>query len=79
MENRYKVEYIDNNDPDGYSWTLRISCDGKIIEEYNDGGEPEDNYFARDWNWVLSELQRAYKLGFEHGIESMMDNPNDKD
>lgn len=33
----------------------------------NDGGEPEDRYFTRDWAWVDAALQAAYDSGFVAG------------
>jgi hypothetical protein len=37
---------------------------GEPVEEIGtDGGEPEDNSFARDWSWVAPALQAAYELG----------------
>ena len=52
---------------DGDDW----GCDRTIltietedgVTEYYDCGEPEDNTFGRDWNWVPTELERAYKKG----------------
>jgi len=41
---------------------LHISHNGQKLEEYCDGGEPEDNTFTRDWSWVPKELRRAYAL-----------------
>ena len=28
-----------------------------------DGGEPEDQSFGRDWNWVPGALEQMYQLG----------------
>ena len=44
---------------------LIIFHDDKEIASYCDGGEPEDNFFLRDWSWVASELKRAYELGMQ--------------
>lgn len=46
---------------------LTITHRGKVLAEYLDYGEPEDNSFRRDWLWVNGELTKAYKLGFEDG------------
>lgn len=46
---------------------LLIEHNGEVIEEFYDGGEPEDNSFYRDWNWVAGMIERAYKLGLEDG------------
>ena len=35
-----------------------------LVEEF-DCGEPEDNTFDRDWNWVSGAIEQAYKLGRE--------------
>jgi hypothetical protein len=64
---RYIVEQSEMNDD--YRSKLTIIVDNEVSNEFWDGGEPEDNYFFRDWGWVASELERAYKLGFEHGKE----------
>lgn len=46
---------------------LEVWHDGKIIAEHYDGGEPEDNYFMRDWNWVSFLIERVYELGLIDG------------
>ena len=33
--------------------------------EHWDGGEPEDNSFVRDWDWVEDELMKAYQQGLK--------------
>ena len=43
-----------------------IKLDTDVVG-YVDGGEPEDNTFARDWDWVAGALHRAYSLGVTHG------------
>jgi len=48
-------------------YVMRIIHNGEIIQEEYDGGEPEDSSFVRDWNWVPSAIEKAYKLGFEDG------------
>lgn len=61
----YNVYFKD--DEDGrFQSTLVIDVDG-VIAEYMDGGEPEDNSFNRDWDWVPTELERAYKQGLKDG------------
>ena len=44
---------------------MKVIHNGKVIEEYYDGGEPEDNSFVRDWSWVPDAIEKAYKLGIE--------------
>ena len=63
----YKTEYEYTDTLWGGFTDLVISHDGEEIERYNDRGEPEDNSFRRDWNWIASELYRAYKLGVRDG------------
>lgn len=46
---------------------LQIHYNGKLIQEECDGGEPEDNSFDRDWNWVAKALVEAYNLGYKDG------------
>ena len=41
---RYLVEFTDDDKP------------ARIVG--SDGGEPEDQTFGRDWNWVCGELNR---------------------
>ena len=82
MANRLKAEYVGWNDftseeriqrfgkrVDEWSCptTLRITVDDKVVFEETDGGEPEDNSFMRDWNWIAGEIINAYRLGMEHG------------
>ena len=47
-----------------------LEHNGEIIDEYWDGGEPEDNSFYRDWGWVPGAIEKAYKLGLEDGKKS---------
>jgi hypothetical protein len=58
-----KLEEIDNG------WeprtVMKVIHNGKEIMEKYDGGEPEDNSFARHWNWVPFAIEKAYKLGME--------------
>ena len=39
--------------------------DGDEKREYMDFGEPEDNRFHRDYDWIKPELERAYEAGKE--------------
>ena len=59
------LELEDNKWQDRY--VMKVIYNGEIIEEYYDGGEPEDNSFVRDWNWVPGMIEKAYKLGIEDG------------
>ena len=58
-----KLEYEESKWEGRY--VLKIIHNGEIIDEYYDGGEPEDNSFVRDWNWVPGIIEKAYKLGIE--------------
>lgn len=64
---RYQVKYGGGKSDTDYRSSLEIYVDGKQVDEYWDGGEPEDNTFFRDWSWIQQELENAYKLGLEHG------------
>ncbi|MBW2621303.1 MAG: hypothetical protein JRD68_00225 [Deltaproteobacteria bacterium] len=63
-----KLEADDN----GYRsvTTMRIYHNGTLVISESDGGEPEDNSFGRDWNWVPGAIQQAYDLGLKDGLES---------
>jgi len=52
-----------------YRTRMNIIHNGKVIATHYDGGEPEDQSFGRDWNWVPSMIEKAYKLGREDGIK----------
>lgn len=55
---------------DEFNWGWGIwRCEDGIPVEYigEDGGEPEDQTLARDWNWVPKALEAAYNLGRAHG------------
>lgn len=56
----YEVK-LDDFDKDFRRDLIITDDDGK--RRYCDGGEPEDNYFGRDWKWVELELRRAYAQG----------------
>lgn len=57
--------------PDKYDMyaILEIRHDGKIIQTHSDGGEPEDNSFFRDWDWVAPAIRIAYNLGKQDGLK----------
>lgn len=61
------VEFLDSYDGDRAVMCIRFDDD---VQVESDGGEPEDNTFARDWHWVDTAIRRAYDLGFKHGTAS---------
>jgi hypothetical protein len=46
---------------------LVIIRNGIEIERHRDRGEPEDNTFDRDWEWVEGALDAAYRYGKADG------------
>lgn len=60
MTYNVKVEPV----PDSHKYRSRlVIMDTSGEREYWDGGEPEDNSFGRDWNWIEGELLAAYEQG----------------
>ena len=59
----YKVRYEEDNKTEYSARSLLIIEDNERVETYSDAGEPEDQSFYRDWNWVLGELEKAYAAG----------------
>lgn len=60
----YSVKFV--NDDICHSWMLVIT-DENGEREYWDDGEPEDATFARDFNWIAGELEKAYQTGVADG------------
>ncbi len=58
-KNLFEIRMIQNV----YDTTLQMWYNGELIDEWSDGGEPEDQIFCRDWDWVSGALETAYKLG----------------
>jgi hypothetical protein len=50
-----------------YTTTMEIYYDGALVRSESDGGEPEDNSFGRDWNWVPEAIREAYDYGRKDG------------
>ena len=50
-----------------YRSRLVIIRNGERVREELDFGEPEDNYFSRDWAWVQKAIEEAYRFGYEDG------------
>jgi len=61
----YETKITD--DSDYVRSILTIYRDGKAIEDHSDMGEPEDNSFNRDWDWVEHALEKAYAYGKADG------------
>ena len=65
---KLKVEVIESNrDKYDYPSELVVTHDGKEISRHSDCGEPEDNTFNRDWDWIVGEILGAYRLGLQDG------------
>jgi hypothetical protein len=71
---RFEVT-VDDTDKNEAQWwrryrnTLTIKVDGVEVQQEEDGGEPEDNLFSRDYKWVPQALRDAYALGYAHALE----------
>ena len=72
MTARFKVTLTPIEDDDRYRSTLTVEHNGATVLNKCDGGEPEDNSFARDWSWVPGAIRRAYELGFADGQGEQM-------
>jgi len=61
----YEIKIVDYNpnDPHDDRSILQVWHNGELIRGYTDYGEPEDNSFKRDYDWIQHELLAAYKLG----------------
>lgn len=57
-----KIEIVDNEER-GHGNILKVWHDDNLLREEYDNGEPEDNSFYRDWNWVIEALEEAYEAG----------------
>lgn len=66
---KLKVELVEDNDGFDYGQSLIVTHDGIEIARESDGGEPEDQSFYRDWNWVPGLIERVYSLGVADGIK----------
>lgn len=65
-----KASYESNSNNWGeWRTELIITHKGKEIERHCDGGEPEDNSFMRDWNWIAEAIETAYNLGVKDADE----------
>lgn len=74
-----KVEYIADyqlspedlaTHGDGHN-LLKVFHNGKLIMTQTDGGEPEDQSFFRDWNWVKDALIKMYEIGKTEGAKEI--------
>ncbi len=62
-----EIKVVDIETSYEYRQKLEVHRNGELVEEYSDGGEPEDNSFIRDWSWVPDMIEQAYKWGLEDG------------
>jgi hypothetical protein len=67
----YEVRLVE----DGDICRLEIVVDDAVIERHWDHGEPEDNMFCRDWAWVPTALEDAFKRGAEYGQKLIKQSP----
>lgn len=56
---------------DNFRNELVITHNGKEILSELDDGEPENNRFTKDWNWVQPALEQAYLLGAMDGVTKL--------
>lgn len=59
----------DDEYEDNYWLGTLVRCEDDVPVEIlgEDGGEPEDQLFRRDWSWVAPALQDAYDRGKRNG------------
>ena len=62
MKLKVTVEYDDSGYRPGYK--LSVHHNGELIEFHEDNGEPEDNLFVRDYDWIKPALEKVYELGY---------------
>jgi hypothetical protein len=64
----WSVELAEDEGNTRYDWRYTIQItDGSETREYFDKGEPEDNSFYRDYDWIVPELQKAHDAGYRAG------------
>lgn len=57
---------------DATSFRSRITVrDDNGERSYLDSGEPEDNCFTRDYNWIEAELNAAYRQGKKDAMRKL--------
>ena len=54
---------------DEYNYSLVLVDNKKNEVIQQDGGEPEDNSFCRDWGWVCPLLNEVYEEGKAAGYD----------
>jgi hypothetical protein len=67
MAKTFEVKMETNDDSYEYYTTMKVFHKGILIASESDGGEPEDNSFGRDWNFVPGLVEKAYLLGVTDG------------
>ena len=65
-----KVERAADEDGVHEYRNMVVITDDRGKRDYWDYGEPEDNSFNRDWQWVADELRNAYEQGKKDGKTS---------
>lgn len=55
---------------DGHN-LLKVFHNEKLIMTATDYGEPEDNTFFRDWDWIKDALIKMYEIGKAEGGENL--------
>ena len=64
MKHKVEIKSITVYDKYGYHDETEVWLDGKLIGNGGYGGEPEDNYRSRDYDWVEPLLKSlAEQLG----------------
>ncbi len=66
-----EIKMVQNDDITRACETLQMWYNGELIGEWSDGGEPEDQLFCRDWNWVAGALEKAYELGKKEAFKEV--------
>lgn len=76
-----EMYYLKEKAPEGFKdyfrWSdhralMVVTHNQEVICKHADGGEPEDNSFARDWNFVPGIIKKAYELGVKDGKEELL-------
>jgi len=71
MTAEVKIHVVNDNECGGAD--VSVSVNGRLLfNERAGGGEPEDNLYYRDWNWVVQGIKLlAAELGADVEITEM--------